>query len=181
MASRSIDLILEKLIDLKADGSFGLDLSYFNYCTGLTMTNERSRRYSASRCVPLMNLLYRVPHGCGGLHSGGSGRSRAPPHAQPCEEDRCEELVSRGRRRTQLRRERRTCCAMERSKNSGSNRRQAMPAGPWARRLPPSTSSTASRATPSVATACFGSFLGPSFSRRISNDGSWQLARVSRR
>jgi carbamoyltransferase len=33
--------ILEHLIDLKADGSFRLDQSYFNYCTGLTMTNDR--------------------------------------------------------------------------------------------------------------------------------------------
>src|SRR5689334_23884123 len=34
-------LILDHLIDLKADGSFRLDLSYFDYCTGFTMTNER--------------------------------------------------------------------------------------------------------------------------------------------
>lgn len=35
------DLIMEKLIDLKADGSFRLNMDYFNYCTGLTMTNRR--------------------------------------------------------------------------------------------------------------------------------------------
>jgi len=35
------DLILEHLIDLKNDGSFRLDLSYFDYCTGLTMTNQK--------------------------------------------------------------------------------------------------------------------------------------------
>jgi carbamoyltransferase len=34
-------LILDRLIDLKPDGSFRLDLSYFNYCAGLTMTNAR--------------------------------------------------------------------------------------------------------------------------------------------
>jgi carbamoyltransferase len=33
--------ILDKLIDLKADGSFRLDLDYFNYCVGLTMTNGK--------------------------------------------------------------------------------------------------------------------------------------------
>jgi carbamoyltransferase len=33
--------ILDSLIDVKADGSFRLDLSYFDYCTGLTMTNGR--------------------------------------------------------------------------------------------------------------------------------------------
>ncbi len=35
------DLIMEKLIDLRPDGSFRLDLDYFNFCQGLTMTNER--------------------------------------------------------------------------------------------------------------------------------------------
>lgn len=35
------DLILEKLMDVKEDGSFRLDQQYFNYCTGLTMTNAR--------------------------------------------------------------------------------------------------------------------------------------------
>ena len=35
------DLIKENLIHIKKDGSFSLDLSYFNYCTGLTMTSER--------------------------------------------------------------------------------------------------------------------------------------------
>ena len=35
------DLILEHIIDLKEDGSFHLDQSYFNYCTGLTMTNKK--------------------------------------------------------------------------------------------------------------------------------------------
>ena len=35
------DLILEKLIDLKPDGSFRMDMRYFDYCAGLTMTNDR--------------------------------------------------------------------------------------------------------------------------------------------
>ena len=39
--SKYKSLILDNLIDLKADGSFRLELSYFDYCTGLTMTNER--------------------------------------------------------------------------------------------------------------------------------------------
>jgi carbamoyltransferase len=34
-------LILERLIDLKDDGTFRLDQSYFDYCAGLTMTSER--------------------------------------------------------------------------------------------------------------------------------------------
>jgi carbamoyltransferase len=36
-----VDKIFEHLIDVKADGSFRLDLSYFDYCAGLTMTNGK--------------------------------------------------------------------------------------------------------------------------------------------
>jgi carbamoyltransferase len=36
-----VDEILGTLIDLKEDGSFRLDQSYFDYCTGLRMTNDR--------------------------------------------------------------------------------------------------------------------------------------------
>lgn len=35
------DLILDKIVDLKEDGTFRLDQSYFDYCTGLRMTNDR--------------------------------------------------------------------------------------------------------------------------------------------
>ena len=38
---RYAQTILDHLIDLKADGTFRLNLDYFDYCTGLTMTNER--------------------------------------------------------------------------------------------------------------------------------------------
>jgi carbamoyltransferase len=38
---RFAKLMLEKLVDLKEDGSFQLDQSYFNYGVGLTMTNDR--------------------------------------------------------------------------------------------------------------------------------------------
>lgn len=35
------DIILKEMIDLKEDGSFKLNMKYFNYCAGLTMTNRR--------------------------------------------------------------------------------------------------------------------------------------------
>lgn len=35
------DVIKDNLVDIKEDGSFRLDQSFFNYCTGLTMTNDR--------------------------------------------------------------------------------------------------------------------------------------------
>jgi len=38
---RYVDLMLEKLIDLKDDGSFRMDMAYFNYCQGLRMTSRK--------------------------------------------------------------------------------------------------------------------------------------------
>jgi carbamoyltransferase len=35
------DLILDKIVDLKEDGTFRLDQQYFDYCTGLRMTNNK--------------------------------------------------------------------------------------------------------------------------------------------
>ncbi|MFH1441496.1 MAG: carbamoyltransferase [Candidatus Omnitrophota bacterium] len=50
-----VDLILDKLIDLKEDGSFKLNLKYFNYCAGLTMTNSKFHK--------LFGSLSRKPEG----------------------------------------------------------------------------------------------------------------------
>jgi carbamoyltransferase len=36
-----VELIKNNLIDIKEDGSFHMDMSYFDYCTGLTMTNDK--------------------------------------------------------------------------------------------------------------------------------------------
>lgn len=36
-----VDQICDNLIDIKADGTFRLNMDYFDYCTGLTMTNKR--------------------------------------------------------------------------------------------------------------------------------------------
>ena len=41
---RYVDLIKAHLIDIKPDGTFRLDMRYFNYATGLTMTNRRFDR-----------------------------------------------------------------------------------------------------------------------------------------
>lgn len=38
---RYAGIIKDHLIDIKDDGSFAMDMSYFNYCTGLTMTSTR--------------------------------------------------------------------------------------------------------------------------------------------
>jgi len=47
------DIILDKLIDVKEDGSFRLNMDYFNYATGLTMTNNKFAK--------LFNIKRREP------------------------------------------------------------------------------------------------------------------------
>jgi len=39
-----VDLILSELMDLKEDGSYKMNMKYFNYCQGLTMTNSAFAR-----------------------------------------------------------------------------------------------------------------------------------------
>ena len=52
------DIILQKLIDVKKDGSFRLNMDYFNYATGLTMTNNKfAKLFNIERREPEDNLL----------------------------------------------------------------------------------------------------------------------------
>jgi len=44
-----VDLILNELMDLKEDGSFKLNMKYFNFAAGLTMTNSKFENFSAVR------------------------------------------------------------------------------------------------------------------------------------
>ena len=54
------DVILKKLIDLKEDGSFRMDMSYFNYCQGLTMTGPKfDALFEGSRRQPEMEITQR--------------------------------------------------------------------------------------------------------------------------
>ena len=54
---RYVDLILEKLIDLKADGSFAMDMRYFNYCQGLTMTSREFDRLFGGAPRPAESVI----------------------------------------------------------------------------------------------------------------------------
>ena len=52
------DIILDKLIDVKEDGSFRLNMNYFNYATGLTMTNDKfAKLFNTERREPENKLL----------------------------------------------------------------------------------------------------------------------------
>jgi carbamoyltransferase len=52
------DIILDNLIDVKEDGSFRLNMNYFNYATGLTMTNNKfAKLFNIQRREPENKLL----------------------------------------------------------------------------------------------------------------------------
>ncbi len=52
------DIILQKLIDVKEDGSFRLSMDYFSYATGLTMTNNKfAKLFNMKRREPEDQLL----------------------------------------------------------------------------------------------------------------------------
>jgi carbamoyltransferase len=54
------DLILKELIDLKEDGSFKLNMKYFDYCAGLRMTNHRfDKLFGAPRRKPESRVTQR--------------------------------------------------------------------------------------------------------------------------
>ena len=55
-----VDLILDNLLDLKADGTFRLNMEFFNFATGLTMTNSRfDRLFGAPARKPESQLSQR--------------------------------------------------------------------------------------------------------------------------
>ncbi len=51
------DLILQHVMDLKPDGSFRMDMSFFNYCQGLTMTSEKFHRLFGGPPRPMESKL----------------------------------------------------------------------------------------------------------------------------
>ena len=51
------DLILKHLLDLRPDGSFWMNMEYFNYCQGLTMTNHRFAELFGGPARPPESLL----------------------------------------------------------------------------------------------------------------------------
>lgn len=55
-----VDLIMKELIDIKEDGSFKMNMNYFNYCAGLTMTNDNFHKiFGAPPRKPESDLTQR--------------------------------------------------------------------------------------------------------------------------
>ena len=99
-------LILDHLIDLKPDGTFRLDQSYFDYCTGLRMTNEQVRRlFGGPARKPEELLTPRHMDLAASIQAVDRGGGAAA-HPRARRRDRCEEPLPGRRRRAQLRRQR---------------------------------------------------------------------------
>ena len=74
--------ILDLLIDVKADGSFRLDLRYFDYCTGLTMTNARFDALFGGPAAQARGIADPAPYGPRRVDPGGDRGNRAAPDAR---------------------------------------------------------------------------------------------------
>ena len=99
-------LILDHLVDLKDDGSFRLDLQYFDYCTGLTMTNGRFDRAVRRQTARAVRAPRPAPHGSGRFRAAGDGRDRAAADPQSGPRGAIGESVPGRRRGAELRRQR---------------------------------------------------------------------------
>ena len=98
--------IMDHLIDVKGDGSFRLDLDYFDYCTGLRMTNERfDTLFGGPPRQPQEPLTRRHMDLAASIQAVNRG-DRPAAHARHCQRDRCQKPVSCRRRRVELRSQR---------------------------------------------------------------------------
>lgn len=70
------DTIIDKLIDLKEDGSFKLDMKYFNYATGLTMTNNKfAKIFWTSRERSKKRFINSISYGYSFINPSCNGRN----------------------------------------------------------------------------------------------------------
>ena len=136
----------DKLIDLKDDGTFRLNMEYFDYCTGLTMTSERVRsavRRAAARAGSAADAArkWTSPRSIQEVTEEVVLRLARTLH----ERDRRGQPLPRGRRRAELRGQRPPAARGAIQADLGPAGRRAMPAARWARRWRPGTSTSASR------------------------------------
>ena len=158
-------LIPKHLIDLKPDGSFWLDMEYFNYCQGLTMTNGRfDELFGGPPRDPESDIEQRHMDLAASIQAVTEDVDAAHgPRAVIAQTGH--EAPGAGRRRgAELRRPTAGCCAKGRSTTSGSSPPPATPAARSAPRCSSGISCSRSRGTPQRRDRQKGSFLGPRFS-----------------
>ena len=138
--------ILDHLIDLKADGSFRLNLDYFNYCTGLTMTNSKFDSPIRRTATQARRTSHAKAHGSCRIGASRIGRSCFAHDAITRGRDRKEKPLSGWRSGAQLCGERTSAAGRSLRKNFGSSLRLVMPVELSVPRLPPITRSKANLA-----------------------------------
>ena len=160
------DLILKHLIDLKPDGSYRMDMSYFNYCQGLTMTSRKfDRLFGGPPRQPESRLTQREMDLAASIQAVTEEimlRMARHVHRQTGMKN----LVHGRRRGPELRGQRpdppRGPLREPVDPAGGGRRRRA----PWARRCSSGINSWRSRARPPATITQQGSLLGPGVLRR---------------
>ena len=100
-----VQAIYDNLIDLKEDGTFRLNIDYFNYCTGLTMTNGKFDDLFGGPPRKPESLADATRHGSGALDPRSYRRSGASARSQFAPRNRRRESLSGRRRCVELRRQ----------------------------------------------------------------------------
>ena len=98
--------IYDHLIDLKPDGTFRLNMEYFDYCTGLTMTNRKFDALFGGPPRKPETLADAARDGPGAVHPGSHRRGDAASVPDAAPGDRCRESLSGRGCGSQLRRQR---------------------------------------------------------------------------
>ena len=172
-AANTSKLILDHLIDLKQDGSFRLNMDYFNYCTGLTMTNRRFDALFRRPAARARGAADAARHGHRGVDSDGDRGDRAAARprgriARPASRICASPAAWRSTAWPTAR-----FCATDLSTTSGFSRRRATPAERSARRWRSGISISASRVRRGSGDAMQGSYLGPGLQRRTRSNSTW--------
>jgi hypothetical protein len=100
------EVILDRVIDLKADGSVWLNQEYFNYCQGLTMTSAKFHELFGGPAPHAGVAVRTASHGHRGQHPEGYRRSNAANGARGAPPNRHETSRDGRRCRAELRRQR---------------------------------------------------------------------------
>ena len=143
---RYADLILDNVVDLKEDGSFWLDQSYFNYATGLTMTSRKFHdlvRWTAARSRRRRSpsATWTLPHPCRRSPKRSCCALRATSRRHTKSRISALLVASRSIASPTAR-----FCAMAPSSASGFSRRRVMPVARSAQHSLPITSTFGCRA-----------------------------------
>jgi carbamoyltransferase len=107
---RYVQTIYDQLLDLKPDGSFWLNLDYFDFLTRWRMTHDRFHQLFGGPSTPTRGTHRCPPHGRRPVHPGRDRGNHAAPRAAHAAPDPASRSLPCWRRRSQLRRQWKTPC-----------------------------------------------------------------------